>query len=222
MHDSRRRHQVAVHRVNGMAEGSNSKEPVFKQLLGERWNELGPVIREHYFLRPYSADAVSVDGIMLEVKHSRVAKLLLPMFQFFGALVPYAGVNVPVVVHYRCQPTERRIYWRRVFRFPKRAEFHFRSYMEPVANGEMIEFVRFGVGMRLAVTAEAGALVFRDKGYVWRIGSLLVPLPLGWLLGSAYIEERPISDTEFSMQMTLTHPWFGELFQYRGRFVLPG
>lgn len=205
-----------------MAEAINATEPVFKQLLGKRWSELGAVIQQHYSLRPYSTDAISVAGTMLEVRYSRAAGFLLPLFRIFGALVPYAGVDVPIVVHYRCKPTERRIYWSRLFQFPARAEYCFRSYMEPRAHGEMVEFVRFGVGMRLAVTAEAGALVFRDKGYVWRIGPWLIPLPLGWLLGRAYIEERPISETEFSMEMTLTQPWFGELFHYRGKFALPG
>lgn len=43
----------------------------------------------------------------------------------------------------------------------------------------MIEYVRFGIGMRLAVSAEEGALVFRDLGYVWRVAGLRIPLPLG-------------------------------------------
>jgi hypothetical protein len=58
-------------------------------------------------------------------------------------------------------------------------------------GAEVIEYVRFGIGMRLAVSAEDGALVFRDLGYVWRIAGLRIPLPLGLLLGTAYVEERP-------------------------------
>jgi hypothetical protein len=56
---------------------------------------------------------------------------------------------------------------------------------------EVIEYVRFGIGMRLAVSAEEGALVFRDLGYVWRVAGLRIALPLGLLLGTAYVEERP-------------------------------
>jgi hypothetical protein len=41
-------------------------------------------------------------------------------------------------------------------------------------GAEVIEYVRFGIGMRLAVSAEDGALVFRDKGYIWRVAGLRI------------------------------------------------
>ena len=75
--------------------------------------------------------------------------------------------------------------------------------------------------MRFKVTAEEGALVFRDEGYVWRLFGYDLPLPVGLLLGTGYIEERPLDDRSFSMRMTLQHPLFGELFRYSGVFALP-
>jgi hypothetical protein len=194
--------------------------PIFRILLREEWDRLGEVIRHHYFLRPFSNDYVCVTGTMHEVHHSRVAKLLLPIAQLFGALVPHRGIDVPIQVHYNAQPDRDTLHWDRVFHFPGRKPFHFRSYMEHAGDNCVIEFVRFGVGMRLRVTAEDGALVFRDEGYIWRLFGVDVPIPVGLLLGRAYVEERPVDAQNFSMRMSLRHPLLGELFRYSGSFSL--
>ncbi len=194
--------------------------PVFHAVLGDDWHKLGEVIRRHYFLRPYSNDAITVHGTMREVYHSRVAAMLMPFSRLVGALVPYQGKDVPIAVHYTVRPDSGALYWNRVFRFPGRPPFHFRSHMEQIGHQQVIEYVRFGVGLRLRVTAEDGALVFRDEGYVWRLFGLKLPLPVGLLLGRAYVEERPVDDRHFSMCMHLRHPLFGELFRYSGDFSI--
>ncbi|NGN45303.1 DUF4166 domain-containing protein [Mesorhizobium sp. CGMCC 1.15528] len=196
------------------------RKPVFQEVLGKDWHRLGEVVRRHYFLRAFSDDYICVKGTMHEVRHNAVASFLIPLARIFGALVPYRGTDVPIEVHYNAQPKDGTIHWDRVFHFAGRPPFHFRSYMERASGSGVIEFVRFGVGMRLKVTAEDGALVFRGEGYIWRLFGVDVPLPMGLVLGRAYIEERPVDAERFSMRMTLTHPLFGELFRYSGSFTL--
>lgn len=202
------------------AKADTVSTPVFQSVLGADWEKLGAVVRRHYFLRPFSNDYICVKGTMREVRHNAFAKLLIPFARVFGALVPYEGQDVPIEVHYTAKPGDATIHWDRVFHFSGRAPFHFRSHMEQIGPNRVIEFVRLGVGMKLRVTAEQGALVFRDDGYIWRLFGVDVPLPLGLLMGSAYIEERPVDENGFSMRMTLTHPLFGQLFRYEGRFSL--
>jgi len=205
---------------------ANDTRPVFQQALGPGWEALGEVIRRHYAMAPYSSDHVCVRGTMDEVHHAPWAALLMPLGRLFGALVPYTGTEVPIEVHYRCRPGDPHLYWDRIFRFEGRAPFHFRSHMEhAAADGPLVtEYVRFGIGMRLAVSAEDGALVFRDRGYVWRLAGLRIPLPLGLLMGTACVEERPDPRDAgaFTMKMVLRHRWFGDVFRYSGRFRLPG
>ncbi|MAZ66545.1 MAG: hypothetical protein CMF25_05495 [Kangiellaceae bacterium] len=192
---------------------------VFQIVLGDDWERLGAVVRRHYFLKPESDDYICVSGEMLDTSHSAIAKLLIPFGLLFGALVPFKGKNIPTDVHYNASPSNSNIYWNRVFKFA-RGNFHFKSHMVPVASNHVIEYVRFGVGIRLRVTAEEGALVFRDIGYVWNVFGFLIPIPGKWLMGNVYVEERPVDDNRFSMQMILTHPWFGVLFKYSGHFAL--
>ena len=84
--------------------------------------------------------------------------------------------------------------------------------------------MRWGLGLRLRVTVEAGALVFRDAGYVWRMAGCHVPLPLHWLLGRTYVEERPATDgpRAFTMCIRLRHPWWGDVMRCARRFSLDG
>ena len=49
---------------------------------------------------------------------------------------------------------------------------------------------------------------------------LSIPVPVHLMLGRAYIEEMPISDSEFSMKMIVTHPIFGQTFQYNCIFTM--
>ena len=196
-----------------------SEKPVFHLVLGDDWDDLGSVIRDHYFLKPKSKNYICVSGEMSEIQHSWAAKLLIPVGLLFGAIVPYKGKCIPVDVHYNSNPNNSNIYWDRIFKF-KRGNFHFKSHMELVKKNEVIEFVRFGMGIRLNVTVEKGALIFRSIGYIWRFLGFDIPIPGKWLMGKVYVEERPINDTNFSMKMTLQHPFLGELFTYKGQFKL--
>jgi hypothetical protein len=74
--------------------------------------------------------------------------------------------------------------------------------------------------MRLKVTAENGAIVFRDAGYIWRLFGRDLPIPVGLLFGKAYVEERPVDENNFEMKMTLEHSLFGVMFRYAGAFSL--
>lgn len=179
---------------------------------------LGKVIHDHYFLKPYSHDCICVKGEMVEIHHSLIAKLLIPFGLLFGAIVPYNRKNVPIDVYYNSKIDSPKLYWDRVFKLSSTKDFHFKSHMEYLADNQVIEYVRFGVGMKLLVTAEDGALIFRDNDYVWKLFGINIPIPMNLIFGNAYIEERPIDDEHFSMKMIIKHPVFGLLFRYSGKF----
>ncbi|MFV1982718.1 MAG: DUF4166 domain-containing protein [Thiohalomonadales bacterium] len=197
----------------------NKTDPIFKQILKADWDNLGKVIQDHYYLKPYSNDYICVTGEMDEIYHSSIAKLLIPFALIFGAIVPFNDSNVPIEVHYNSNLDNSKLMWDRVFKFKTHKAFHFKSYMEQQSGNEVIEYVRFGVGMKLAVSVQNGAIIFHDKGYVWKIMGIKIPLPINLLFGHAYIEERPIDETHFSMKMIIKHPLFGILFRYSGQFT---
>lgn len=195
-------------------------EPVLKQALGSEWSSLAPVIQAHYGLTPFTDEQVRLKGNMDRVFHSRVVSPLIPVAALAGAMVPYRGHNIPIEVMNYSVPGKPSYFWRRTFFFPGKKPYEFRSRMICTGSGELTEYVRFGLGLRLHVSVKNGGLVEKELGYVLRVGRWSIPMPIHVLLGKSYVEEMPISDLEYEMQWIITHPIFGETFAYSGRFSL--
>ncbi|MCP4700382.1 MAG: DUF4166 domain-containing protein [Gammaproteobacteria bacterium] len=197
----------------------NTNEPLLKQVLGAEWDSLAPVIKKHYSLKPFAADTIHMKGVMEHIKHAMIAKLFILPGLMLGALIPYQGRKVPAEVYNWTEKDSAAFHWKRSFMFPGRKKpFLFRSYMHRFGNDQIIEYVRFGIGIKLQTTASNGGVVFKDNGYVWKLGAVFIPLPVNMLLGKAQVEEMPLSATEFHMKMEIKHPIFGKTFQYEGRF----
>lgn len=196
-----------------------SHRPIFQSIFAESWNALPPVMHKHYANRPYSRDQVTTEGIM-EVHSSRIVKLLGWPLRLLGALVPYEGTHIPVTVHFRSSPTNDSYGFDRIFHFPGKKPVHFRSRMFPLGGNEVIECMRFGIGWRAAYRFDGTRVLLEHRGYGIRIGRLILPLPLAWVLGRGSAHETAQDDGRFHMQMDIYHPWFGITYGYSGDFTI--
>lgn len=196
--------------------------PLFRQALGEdAWNRLAPVVRRHYDISSSTAETKILHGAMEEVYHAPWVKPWLFLARYFNALVPYAGRDVPVEVRNSTDPAfPDTLFWCRTFRFTDGRIAVFSSRMEPGKPGEIVELLRFGVGIRMSVTEKDGALIFTASEHCWKIGARLLGIPNWVMLGDAIIVERAISANELRLDFDIVHPWFGRSFGYRGRFSL--
>ena len=197
------------------------QQPVIRKALGEAWESLGEVVRRHYDLSPGSASNMLIEGEMREVYHSNIAKLFLLPGRLFGALVPYRGRHIPTQVrNWTASDNHKAMFWHRTLYFPNHAPVIFRSRMEHIKDDEIIEFVRFGMGIRMRLSVKHEALVYESLGYVWQLGAFSLPIP-GWAnLGDAVIVERPLSDKTFDIDFNIHHPLFGRTFSYAGSFSI--
>jgi hypothetical protein len=196
--------------------------PLFRRVLGEdAWNRLAPVVRRHYDIPPSAGAPQILRGVMEEIYHAPVVKPWLAMARGFEALVPYQGSDVPTEVRNWTDPARpEALFWHRTFHFPDGRHSVFTSRMEAGANGEVIEFLRLGVGVRMAVSERDGALAFTARDHCWRLGPVLAGIPNWALLGRATVVESPVSDSELRVDFEIVHPLFGRTFGYRGQFSL--
>jgi hypothetical protein len=201
-------------------QNTDRTEPVLKQALGPQWDSLAPVIRAHYGLTPFIEEQVQLKGMMDRVSYASYVGLLMPFLLLAGAWVPYQGQNIPAEAINQSKHERPEYFWSRTFHFPGKRPFVFRSRMLYTSAGELTEYVRFGFGLRLGVSVMNGGLVEQERGYVWKIGRWHIPLPIHLLLGKSYVEEMPISDSEYRMKWVVTHRLFGETFSYSGRFSM--
>ena len=195
--------------------------PVIAQALGSAWDELDPVIRRHYDITPGREQQVVMTGTMTRIDHSWIAKLFLLPGRVFGALIPYRGTDIPATVENRTREDDTRgMSWYRRFQFPRHPETVFQSYMVYAEADEIIEYVRFGLGIRMKLSVEQGSLIYSSTGYQWDIGRWSLRFPTWLILGAGRIRETGLSDTGFEMDFEMRHPLFGRTFSYAGRFEL--
>lgn len=197
------------------------QQPVIKKALGEHWDKLSDIVKQHYDITPGKPSSMVINGIMDEVYHSPVAKLFLLPGRIFGALVPYKGINIPTEVkNWTTTENKAAMFWYRTLTFPNKAPVIFRSRMEYIKEDEIIEYVRFGMGIRMAMSEKDGALVFKSIGYVWKIGGIRIPIPTWAILGDAEIIEKAMSDNRFYIDFNMIHPLFGKTFSYSGIYSI--
>ena len=113
---------------------------------------------------------------------------------------------------------DRSLQLDRVFRFPGRKPVRFRSRMEHIGGNELIEFMRFGIGWKLACHWDGTKVILAHRGYIWRMFGVNFPVPLALAIGRGHAEEVPLTDNDFSMWTHSSHPLFGQVFGYAGSF----
>ena len=190
-----------------------------RQALNEDWHQLGEIIRRHYDLTPHSDSRFELEGVM-DVTVSSIGRLFVSISRLFDALVPFPGQGVPVRVRNWSQADSREMFWHRTFRYPERKPVVFRSRMAYAGGRDIVEYVKFGLGIRMRLCAEGETLRYDSRGYLWNLGFVKVPIPDWLLLGRAVIREIPESDERFRVEFAVEHPLWGRTFGYAGKFVL--
>ncbi|MCU7857793.1 MAG: DUF4166 domain-containing protein, partial [Candidatus Thiodiazotropha sp. (ex Lucinoma borealis)] len=175
----------------------------------------------HYSLVPGTSSTVKIHGTMSEIYHSKIAKLFLLPGRLFGALVPYKGKNIPTEVrNWTTNENSEAMFWNRILHFPDKSPIIFRSRMEHINNNEIIEYVKYGMGIRMLISEHDAVLKFIGIGYLWKIGPITLSIPNWMMLGDAVITEKAISEKMFKMDFKITHPLFGRTFSYHGDFSI--
>lgn len=206
--------QKNVHRIDNL---KLKNEPIFKSIFGDSWEKLPLVMKKHYSNRPYTQDITAVKG-MLEVMCKPPLLYMSPLMKLLGQIPTRNEKNVPVTVHFQSDLNSKSFYFNRTFNFARGKPYRFQSRMLQIENDEVIEIMRFGLGWKLRYAWDSEKVVLTHKGYVLQLFGHFIPLPLTLLMGAGYAEEHPIDDNTFDMQTHITHPWWGKIYEYKGRF----
>ncbi len=194
-----------------------TSEAIFKSVFGAAWDDLPPVIRKHYLNRPYSNDRVTVTGT-LDTYCAGPIKAFRWLFWKMGGIPPHTEKDVEVIVHFDSDPQTRAFHFNRIFKFKTVAYYAFRSRMLQIKGNDVVEFMRFGVGWRMAYCWEDQRVKLKHRGYVLHLAGRIIPVPLTWALGEGYAEEIALDDESFDMFVHIVHPWWGKIYEYKGRF----
>lgn len=191
------------------------RDPIFKYVFKD-FESLPEVMRNHYILRPYSHDVVTIAGKM-DIEATGVMKYIAPIFKIFAILAPI-GSDVPVTVYLRSDIDSNKFHFDRQFHYPNHV-CYFRSYMQPIKDNVVMETMFMGVSWCATYEVAGNKIFLRDYGFAWKLFGRAIPLPLNFLFGKVSMEKEAISPDTFRLYMQMKHPWFGK-YIYMGEFKI--
>ena len=198
--------------------------PIFADVFGDQWEHLPEALKRHYANRPFSRDVVGHEG-KLTIAMSPLMRRFRWLLRLSGLLVPFEGVDVPVTVYTRSDPTSKTYIFERHFFPPGGPEYVFRSQLVCVKPHVVIEYFRFGGGWRATYQWDGDKVVIRHDGFNWRLFGLNMPLPgfLDFFFGRGGAWEQAVSDDAYRMETGLRHILHrGKLMGYAGTFHITG
>ena len=192
--------------------------PVFQHIFGKQWEQLPRVMKKHYGIFPYSNDVTAIEG-RLDVYSSGAIKFMAPLISRMGIIPPYHQKNTHVTVRFESDKHHPYFHFKRIFYFNDRRPHVFNSKMMRYRGNEVIEIMRFGLCWRTRFSWCDGRIKMQHAGYGIVFFNYFLPLPLTAIFGSGNAEEIPVDDKTFDMRVQVSHPWWGIVYEYKGRFI---
>lgn len=190
---------------------------IFEAIFGEQWQGLPEIFKRHYAVREYSDDMVTATGT-ISVRLSWLTTLLSPLMNFMGILPPFAGEDIPITVVYSGKPESNAFHFERIFYYPNRKPYIFKSKMVPLGKNKIVELTQLRMGWIFFCGFSDGLVKLRHDAFVFKLFSWYIPLPVALMLGKCFAEEVAVSENRFNMKMQFIHPWFGITYEYFGSF----
>jgi hypothetical protein len=197
-----------------------SEGELFKKILGPAWGALHHDIRRRFDKNPAPGKPLQYTGHLSELTCSPVGRLLgylsMPLIQ--GALMPYNDADFPVDIQVYSKEGCASIFKQRLYRLNGRKPVMFTSYMTESPNGEVLEYVGMGLGMKLVLDVRDGNLHFESDGYFWELFGWRIPLPGLLTPGKTFLCHRNNSANQFDIRIEIRHALFGTTFTQAGVF----
>jgi hypothetical protein len=184
-----------------------------RQMSATDWAQLQPSIRARFATTQAHPVLAHFEGTMQWVYCSPLGTLIAKLLSRWPMLPASCGQNI--AFDFSIFKKANQFIKRRRYRLDKGC-FSFVSTVDeqPCLHEEFAG----GLGMYLQLSAEQGALLFRDKGYFLRLGAWRIPLPRCLSVGAFELLHRTIDEDRFQVIIRVTHPLFGTLFYQRGEF----
>ena len=200
----------------------------FESVFATTDAEIPHSFKEQFLHAPENPYDIDLQG-RLEIWYR--PKWLSPLFRVLektGILVSETGKNIPVTLTVRAKYDENKNpvhYWDRTFQFKKKRSFNTilpydfkkKEVGDFIGKSKFVYIVwktRFHPPKKF--TLDTNACAFHLKGrYFWLPAWLWKPL-FGVLRCSQ--EAENMESNNFHIDLIIWHPWFGDLFGYKGKF----
>ena len=195
------------------------EQDLIKRAIGEKWELLSKRMQARFEEESLSDAPKKYKGEMLDIQCSFLGSVLANFMRPIGSpLLPYNEKNVPIDVKVYKNETEGIIFKERIYHFKNRRPFKVLSWMVVNTEGQIQEFIGFGLGMRMALDVRQETLFFKGAGYFLKLGRFNIPIPLFLSPGEVLVEHSDHGDAAFRVRIEMKHPWFGQMYLQDGIF----
>ncbi len=198
----------------------SSEGEIIRRALGEQWQTLHPDIQNRFNKNPAIGKPLRYHGKLERLDCSFIGKILGYLTKPFikGALLPYRDENFPVDIQVYSKKNSPYLFKHRIYQLNHRRAVEFISYMEETPNGDILEYVGAGLGMKLKVFSQDGNLHFRSAGYFWDIGLCRIPIPSLFTPGKTFLSHINEGPNQFRIRIDMKHILFGMMYVQTGVF----
>jgi hypothetical protein len=183
------------------------------------WASLPAAVRRRFETTIPQGGMKLYAGRVISTEISRAGRVLAFFAGIAGSPLPDTnGATGPATVIVTDDKVRGGQLWTRLFSRPGRDAQMITSVKRFTGPTGMEERLGHGFTMRLKLSAEDGALVFRSAGYDIELFGHRVLLPALLAPGTCEIVHRNLGPTRFAFILTLTHPLFGRLIRQEAHF----
>jgi hypothetical protein len=223
---------VARHRATTPPDGAQAQpsavplEPAtlhdlrFRALLGATaWSGLPATVQQRFGRRLLPGTSVTYAGKIVGSRRTLLGVLLATTCRLIGAPLPLNDdLGVPAVVTITEDGEQGGQFWTRLYGrrhgFPQAIHSN-KRFAGPTG---LEEYLGWGFGIALTVTADATALRFHSDHYFFRVGRVRLSLPWWLEPGDLTISHVDRGDGWFAFILELRHPLVGALIHQTGLF----
>jgi len=188
---------------------------LLRAAMGEgAWSRLVPAIRARFAGYISEDQPLWFRGRMHWVYCSPVGALVMRLLSRYSILPARCARDCEFDFQIGLQQGE--IVKQRRYQLDQARQFVFRSRFSdmPVLHEEFAG----GIGMYLELSETRGGLLFRDRGYYWRVWRWRLPLPHWLCVGRFELLHRNLDAGRYQIIIRVAHPLLGTLFYQRGVF----
>ena len=192
------------------AEPGRGVDRRFERLLAPAaWASLPAAVRRRFSEHPTGTDSSVYAGEVARTTLSRAGRVFGQLARLIGAPLPLTTGGRFAACVVVTEESAGRQRWTRLYARPGRESQVIHSTKCFAGPTGLEECVGCGIGMRLMLSVEQRALVFRSAGFFVRVGALSLAIPAWLTPGTVEVRHREERDGRFSFTLRVVHPRFG-------------
>jgi Domain of unknown function (DUF4166) len=192
----------------------------FRALLPRQdWDLLPVAVRKRFTKRLRGGATTIYVGRVTVFRISRIGRMLAQCLRLIGAPLPlFDHVDVPSIVSVTEDVATGGQIWSRMY--ANRSGFPQVIHSAKRFSGPtgLEEHLGFGITMLLVPRASRDRLTFESAGYQLKLGELRLTIPYFLTPGHLAVTHIAAGVTSFQFEMTLRHPYFGELLHQSAEY----